>query len=133
MRLRRFGSRFASAILVYGWIWLTLAGCAQEEPLEPDPGASPFYPGPSDRKAAAAKAEQSLGSGLNPSDAKVATDDPAAAGSLGSPSIDTRFGTNDVEKRLRVALRTAQKDPAAAAEQQPPLQAWVAEQLDVHE
>ena len=62
MRLRRFGSRSGSAILVYGWAWLALAGCAEEAPLQPDPGVSPFYPGPSDAKAAAARAEQNLGS-----------------------------------------------------------------------
>jgi thiol-disulfide isomerase/thioredoxin len=117
MRLRRFGPRIASALLVCVWALLALAGCAQEEPLVPDPGASPFYPGPSDAKAAAANAEQNLGTGLNPSNSKAATDDPAPAGSPGSDSIDTRFGTNDVEKRLRIALRTAQKDPTAAAEQ----------------
>jgi thiol-disulfide isomerase/thioredoxin len=114
MRWRRFGSRNTSAALVLGWALLTLAGCGQDEPLAPEPGVSPFYPRPSD---AAAKAEQSLGGGLNLSDAKPATDDPAVAGSRFSESIDTRFGTNDVEKRVRIALRTAKKDPAAAAEQ----------------
>jgi thiol-disulfide isomerase/thioredoxin len=117
MRLRRFGSKIASAVLVYGWAWLALAGCAQEEPLEPDPGASPFYPGPSAANGAAAKAEKTAQGGQNQSDAKAAADDSAAAGSRGTDSIDTRFGTNDVEKRLRIALRTAQKDPVAAAEQ----------------
>jgi thiol-disulfide isomerase/thioredoxin len=117
MRLRRFGSRIASAVLVYGWALLALVGCAQEAPLEADPGVSPFYPGPSAGKGAATKAEQTAERGLNQADAKAATDDPPAAGSPGSDSIDTRFGTNDVEKRLRIALRTATKDPAAAAEQ----------------
>jgi thiol-disulfide isomerase/thioredoxin len=117
MRLRRFGSRFGSLTLVYGWALLALAGCGEEAPLEPDPGASPFYPGPSDAKAAAAQAEQNLGSGLNQSKTKVAINGPVAERTGASDSIDTRFGTNDVEKRLRIALRTAQKDPAAAAEQ----------------
>ena len=114
MRWRRFGSRNSSAALVFGWALLTLAGCGQDEPLAPEPGVSPFYPKPSE---AAAKAEQSLGGGLNLSDGKPATDDPAAVGLRVSDSIDTRFGTNDVEKRVRIALRTAKKDPAAAAEQ----------------
>ena len=114
MRWRRFGSRNSSAALVFGWALLTLAGCGQDEPLAPEPGVSPFYPKPSE---AAAKAEQSLGGGLNLSDGKPATDDPAAVGLRVSDSIDTRFGTNDVEKRVRIALRTAKKDPAAAAVQ----------------
>jgi thiol-disulfide isomerase/thioredoxin len=117
MRLRRFCSRMAPAILIYGWAWLALAGCAQEEPLEPDPGASPFYPGPSASKGAAAKAEKTAESSLDQSDAKAATDNPSPTGSPGPDLIDTRFGTNDVEKRLRIALRTAQKDPVAGAEQ----------------
>ncbi len=83
MRLRRFGSRSGSAILVYGWAWLALAGCAEEAPLQPDPGVSPFYPGPSDAKAAAARAEQNLGSALSQSDTKAALEDPAAAGRAG--------------------------------------------------
>ena len=116
MRLRRFGSRIASAILVYGWAWLALAGCGHEEPLVPDAGASPFYPGPSAGNGAAAKAEKTAESGLNQPDANAAAADSAAAGSRASDKIDTRFGTNDVEKRLRTALRMVQKDPAAAAE-----------------
>lgn len=117
MLLRRFASRIASPVLVYGWAWLVLAGCGREEPLVPDPGASPFYPGPSAGNAAAAKAEKTAESGPNQPDAKAAAVDSAATGSRGFDSIDTRFGTNDVEKRLRMAVRTAQKDPAAAAEQ----------------
>jgi thiol-disulfide isomerase/thioredoxin len=117
MHLRRFGSTIGSALLVYGWVWLAVAGCGEEKPLEPDPGASPFYPGPSAGKGAAAKAESTAESGLNQIDTNAAIDDPAAAAASGSESIDTRFGTNDVEKRLRTALRTAQKDPAAAAQQ----------------
>ena len=42
---------------------------------------------------------------------------PTAGGPAGSPKIDARFGTNEVERQLRVALRTAQKgDPAVAAD-----------------
>ena len=34
-----------------------------------------------------------------------------------SEKIDARFGTNEVERQLRIALRTAEKgDPAVAAE-----------------
>jgi thiol-disulfide isomerase/thioredoxin len=95
---------------------LTLTGCSKEERLEEDPGVSPFYPGPSERKSASTKTEKNP----DPGERRASTDagtEIAGGAPAASPGIDARFGTNDVERQLRVALRTAQKgDPAVAAD-----------------
>ena len=112
MYYRRLGLRIGFALVACGWCSLALIGCSQEEPLQPDPGVSPFYPAPS-------AATASTGSGKN-----AAAGEGRAGADLGKessvavdPKIDTRFGTNEVERELRVAIRTAQKgDPAVAAE-----------------
>ena len=114
---RRLVSSLGFAIFVWGWASLALVGCSREENLEPDPGASPFYPASPDPKSASLRPEKGADKGDVPSSADPGKDDNTAGGSGGSPKIDARFGTNEVERQLRVALRTAQKgDPAVAAE-----------------
>jgi thiol-disulfide isomerase/thioredoxin len=117
MDSRRRVPSLGFAFIVCGWAASALTGCSQEENLEPDPGASPFYPGRAEPKTAsrdqATGAESSNGASTALSE-KGGTASPAP---VDSPKIDARFGTNEVERQLRIALRTAQKgDPAVAGE-----------------
>jgi thiol-disulfide isomerase/thioredoxin len=109
--------RFSFVFIVGGWACLALAGCSQEERLEADAGASPFYQGQSDLKSAAVDPEKGAESGKGPSGANAGKGDTASPGPAEASKIDARFGTNEVERQLRIALRTAQKgDPAVATE-----------------
>ncbi len=115
MDRRRIGFVF----IVCGWASLALiVGCSQqEEQLEADPGVSPFYPARPDPKSAALDLKKGAESGKGPSGAGVEKGDKASPGPAESSKIDARFGTNEVERQLRIALRTAQKgDPAVAAD-----------------
>ena len=52
MRTRRLGSGTAGMRRSVGLAMLIAVGCSPQEELKPDPGVSPFYPGPSaDKKA----------------------------------------------------------------------------------
>ena len=92
-----------------GWEWarrtmglamLAAVGCGPQEELKPDPGVSPFYPGPSaEKKPGDASLPKTIAS-TTPASADVA-DDPLRPG--------------DVEKSLRVALRAAEKGDLARA------------------
>jgi thiol-disulfide isomerase/thioredoxin len=109
--------RFAFVFIVGSWVCLAFLGCSQEEHLEADVGASPFYQGQSDLKSAAVDREKRAESGKGPSDANADKGDTTGPGPAEASKIDARFGTNEVERQLRIALRTAQKgDPAVAAE-----------------
>ena len=110
--------RFGFVFIVGGWVCLALAGCSQqEEHLEADAGVSPFNQGQSDLKSAAVNSEKGAESGKGPSGANAGKGDTAVPGPAEASKIDARFGTNEVERQLRIALRTAQKgDPAVAAE-----------------
>ena len=112
--------RFAFVFIVGGWVCLAFAGCSQEEHLEADPGASPFYQGQSDLKSAAVELGNLEKRGERqrlPSDGDAGEGWHGRPGPAEASKIDARFGTNEVERQLRVALRTAQKgDPAIAAD-----------------
>jgi thiol-disulfide isomerase/thioredoxin len=110
--------RLSFMFIVGGWVCLAHTGCSQqEEHLEADPGASPFYQGQSDLKSAAVDPKKGAESGKGPSSANAGTGDTAGPGPAEASKIDARFGTNEVERQLRIALRTAQKgDPAVATE-----------------
>ncbi len=92
-----------------GWEWarrtmglamLAAVGCGPQEELKPDPGVSPFYPGPSAEKKAGDPSSPKTIASTTPASADVA-DDPLRPG--------------DVEKSLRVALRAAEKGDLARA------------------
>ncbi len=87
------GMRRAVALL-----FLVAFGCSRQEPLEPDPGVSPFYPGPS--------AETKAPGGATP------TADRAASG---APALDRPLRPEDVERQLRIALRAAERGDFATA------------------
>jgi thiol-disulfide isomerase/thioredoxin len=112
MCYRRLELRIGFALVACGGLSLALIGCSQEEPLQADPGVSPFYPAPT-AATASTGTEKNAAAGEGQAGADPGKETPAAVDS----KIDTRFGTNDVERQLRVALRTAQKgDSAVAAE-----------------
>jgi thiol-disulfide isomerase/thioredoxin len=114
---RRIVSRLGFVFIICGWAASALTGCSQEENLEADPGASPFYPGRPDPKLASRDDANAAVSGNRPSGAIAEKDVKAGPGPVDSPGIDARFGTNEVERQLRIALLTAQKgDPAVAAD-----------------
>jgi thiol-disulfide isomerase/thioredoxin len=108
MRVRRSrGSLLVAcaASLCFGSI---APGCSQEEGINPDAGVSPFDPKP----IGAAKTSPAGGLGLPlPGESATSKDtaaDPLAGLKLpGSSALDTRFGANEVEKTLRVAMRAA--------------------------
>ena len=118
MRHRRVAPWICFAWIASVCASLALTGCSQEQPLEEDPGVSPFYPGPAEPKSASTRTEKNTDQGESRSGADAGKEIAVAAGPAASSGIDSRFGTNDVERQLRVALRTAQKgDPTVAAEQ----------------
>jgi thiol-disulfide isomerase/thioredoxin len=108
----------AFILIVCSWASLVFTGCSQqEEHLEADPGVSPFFPVQSDPKSAAVDSAKAAEIEKVPSASGAGKTDAAGAGPAESSKIDARFGTNEVERQLRVALRTAQKgDPAVAAD-----------------
>jgi len=112
MHVRRIGSRFARAFLVLVWAAFALVGCSREEELVPDAGASPFYPGPSDPKKASTQPEKAEPKGVAQSEVTLAKADAA-----GSSALDSRFGTNDIERQLRIAQRAARNGDSVAAAQ----------------
>ena len=74
MRYRRLRPGTAGMRRAIGLVFLVAIGCSPQEELKPDPGVSPFYPGPS------AEAKATGGTAAAGSAADLA----AAAGSRGS-------------------------------------------------
>jgi thiol-disulfide isomerase/thioredoxin len=112
MQRRRLSPRTAGVLFVTGCVAILSAGCSEEEPLVPDPGASPFYPGPTAGSGAPAGPKL----GIDPAEAR-ALPSPHADAPPGSLSPNTELESYDVNRRVRVALRTLQKgEPAKAAE-----------------
>jgi len=117
MCVRRVGSRFLVALLACGWASFVATGCSREEELKPDPGASPFYPGPAAQKGAPTHAEAAGEQPIGGSPASRTQDAQAGSSPTGSTSADATFGASDVERQLRVALRSVQKGDIATAAQ----------------
>ena len=110
--------RIGFVFIVCGWASLALLGCSQqEEHLEADPGVSPFSPVRTDPKDAALGLGKGTESGKAQSGEDAEKTAAAETEAAESSKIDARFGTNEVERQLRIALRTMQKgDPAVAAD-----------------
>jgi thiol-disulfide isomerase/thioredoxin len=98
MGYRRLGPGTALMRRAVGLVFLVAMGCSRQEALEPDPGVSPFYPGP----AAGAKAPAGRG----------ASADRAASV---APKLDQPLRPQDVERQLRIALRAAERGDSAGA------------------
>jgi thiol-disulfide isomerase/thioredoxin len=98
MRDRRLrpGKRWA-----IGLVLLLAVGCSQEEELKPDPGVSPFYPGPS--------AESKAPSGT------LVPGNGADRGTVAATDAEGPIRPQDVEKVLRTALRAGEKGDYARA------------------
>jgi thiol-disulfide isomerase/thioredoxin len=86
-----------------GLILLFLIGCSQQEELPLDPGVSPFYPGTVESPKAA-------GPGHPASVVGRASTDSADASATEVP-----LRPENVERQLRIALRTAEKGDTAKA------------------
>jgi thiol-disulfide isomerase/thioredoxin len=83
-----------------GLALLVAIGCSRQEELAPDPGVSPFYPGPS------AAAKEGAG-GVS------AADRAAIATAAAKP--DRPLRPEDIERQLRIALRAAERGDRAGA------------------
>jgi thiol-disulfide isomerase/thioredoxin len=77
---------------------LVAIGCSREEPLQPDPGVSPFYPGPS-------------ADGKVPGGTATTADRAASVAS----KLDAPLRPEDVERQLRIAMRAAERGDSAGA------------------
>jgi len=86
-----------------------LTGCTQEEELKLDPGVSPFYPGVSATEGASTKngtaRDQPIG---QPGGSRTKNDSPVPSGPL---------RPDDIEKQVRIAMRSAQKGETVKAGQ----------------
>jgi thiol-disulfide isomerase/thioredoxin len=99
MRYRRLRPGTAGTRRAIGLVFLVAIGCSPQEELKPDPGVSPFYPGPS--------AEKKAPGGAGPAA------DLAAAG--GPSDLEGPLRPQDVERQLRIALRASEKGDLARA------------------
>jgi thiol-disulfide isomerase/thioredoxin len=115
MCVRRVGSRFLVAFLACGWTSFVATGCSQEEELKPDPGASPFYPGPAAQKGVPTRAKAAGEEPIGGSPASSTQDAQAGSGATGSTNAGTTFGANDIEQQMSVAMRSVQKGDLATA------------------
>lgn len=101
MRYRRLRPGNAARRQVIGLAFLVAIGCSPQEDLKPDPGVSPFYPGPS-------------------ADGKTPTV-PSLAGPVAerttsaAPDSNGPIRPEDVERQLRIAMRAAEKGDLARA------------------
>jgi thiol-disulfide isomerase/thioredoxin len=111
MYFSRFGRGMAAAIGRGLVVLIVLAGCAPQEELKLDPGASPFYPAVSDEQAAPS-VKGGLGTGPR-SNADLAatrgTEGNRGAAQAESRRLNTALGSNEVELQLRIARRAAER------------------------
>src|SRR5689334_9624191 len=98
MRHRGLGHRTTGVRRAVGLIVLVAIGCSREESLEPDPGVSPFYPGPS--------ADAKAPGGTAPAAERAAS---------GMPRPDQPIRPEDIERQLRIALRAAERGDSVNA------------------
>ena len=111
MCIRGRNLSFLVALLCSVWAALVLTGCSQDDGLPPDPGDLPSFPGLAETgQGVSIKDGTAVGQGK---------DEPGATRSAGDPSVsnilDTRFGSNDVERQIRVAQQRVQKGDTARA------------------
>jgi thiol-disulfide isomerase/thioredoxin len=110
MSVRRACRVFNFAFLSLAWAALVATGCARDAGREPDPVDLPAFPGMEAGQGASAPGEKSGGqTQTNPGQSRSGVD-PGA-----SSALDTRFGSNDVERRVRMAERSLQKGDKARA------------------
>ena len=111
MSVCRDGYRYLILFLVCVCASTVPMGCSREESLIPDPGASPFYPGPGAQNGEPVGAETNVANqpAGGPSTAPTTDVEP------GSTTPRTSFDENELERKLRIAIRAGQKGDQAAA------------------
>ena len=111
MSVCRDGYRYLILFLVCVCASTVPMGCSREESLIPDPGASPFYPGPGAQKGEPVGAETNVANqpAGGPSTAPTTDVEP------GPTTPRTSFDENELERKLRIAIRAGQKGDQAAA------------------
>jgi thiol-disulfide isomerase/thioredoxin len=102
MRHRRFRPGTSVISRGFGLVFLVAFGCSEQEELQPDPGVSPMFPGPT----ASTKAPEDIG----------ATGSTAAERGPAIPTDrDGPLRPEDVERQLRTAMRAAERGDSARA------------------
>ena len=96
-------------IVAFAVIFLVVTGCSSEEEAPMDPGVSPFYPGPAGSEKAASRPNAAGGPSAGETASSPAEVDRAGSDAAGSQASDGPLRTEDVERQLRIALRTAEK------------------------
>ena len=103
MRYRRLRPGTTGMRRAIGLAFLVATGCSPQEELKPDPGVSPFYPGPS--------AEAKTPGGSSPAGATA----DRAAGAAVAVDLEGPLRPEDVEKQLRIAMRAGERGDLARA------------------
>ncbi len=103
MGVRRPRNRYFFTFVACLCAGLLVAGCSDQAEMTPDDGGSPLAPMP---EITSLPGQPEVPGGK--SQAKAPREDPLAGMNLpGKSTLDTRFGSNDVEKQLRTAMRIA--------------------------
>ena len=100
MSVCRDGYRYLILFLVCVCASTVLMGCSREESLTPDPGASPFYPGPGAQKGEPVGAETNVANqpAGGPSTAPTTDVEP------GSTTPRTSFDENELELEFKLLI-----------------------------
>lgn len=101
MRYRRLRPGIPGMRRAVGLVFLVAIGCGPQEELKPDPGVSPFYPGPS--------AESKTPAG------RLVSGPGGDRGGAAAPEDEGPIRPGDVERQLRIALRAGEKGDLARA------------------
>jgi thiol-disulfide isomerase/thioredoxin len=112
-----FGLRLGivTGALVACFVVVVCSGCSEQPELKLDPGASPFYPDPSDAKQTAAPPESRPDATVGPSPEARDIRGGASPAAADSGPLNTALGTNEVERQIRVAMRLASKGDRTGA------------------
>ncbi len=112
MRARQRRPGIGASVLIF----LVMIGCSSSEPEAPmDPGVSPFYPGPAGSEKAASRPDAAGGRSAEETASSPAGDARPGPDAAGSQASDGPLRAEDVERQLRIALRTAEKGDTTKA------------------
>ena len=111
MRVRRL----RPGTVAVGLIFLVTIGCSSEEEAPLDPGVSPFYPGPGGATKALTNPNPAGGPIVGGSGAAGTQADRAGAAQSSLADSEEPIPPEDIERHLRIALRTAEKGDTVRA------------------
>ena len=111
MRVRRL----RPGTVAVGLVFLVTIGCSSEEDAPLDPGVSPFYPGPGESTKATTGPDAVGGPIAGGPRASATPGGPVGADAAGSTESEEPIGPENIERHLRMALRTAEKGDMARA------------------